>query len=453
MITDPQSSEAFPLLGSVEPDRFVAWRGGEPITVQGFVSTALALAEQLPRKRHVLNLCEDRYNFALSFAAALIARQISLLPPSRAPEVLRKLQRDFSEAYCITDQPDAPAGLLAITIAPQLGPRLQTSEIPVIPAGQIAAVAFTSGSTGAPKPQQKTWGSLVRTARALCARFELSSSAPFQVLGTVPPQHMYGLETTIMLPWQSGAALVPAQPLLPGDIAHALRAMRAPRWLITTPVHLRACASSGAALPELAGIVCATSPLDLELARTVETRYGRLFEIYGCTEAGSVAVRRTLSGPEWRVLDGLKLKHDRAGTWVKGGHVLESVLLPDRMTLHGEERFILHGRSSDMVKIAGKRASLEGLNWELNRIPGVRDGVFFLPSSPRGSHNTRLAALVVAPGMTEQAILAVLKNRIDAAFLPRPLLLVDALPRNATGKLPREGLVALARKAVRRESA
>jgi acyl-coenzyme A synthetase/AMP-(fatty) acid ligase len=218
-------------------------------------------------------------------------------------------------------------------------------------------------------------------------------------------------------------------------------------------VHLRACVGSGATLPELAGIISATSPLDQELARTVETRYGRLFEIYGCTEAGSVAARRTVSGPEWRVLDGLKLKQDRAQTWVEGGHVLHPVLLPDRITLHDQERFILHGRSSDMVKIAGKRASLEGLNWELNRIPGVQDGVFFLANSPLGSHSTRLAALVVAPGMTEQAILAVLKNRIDAAFLPRPLLLVDALPRNATGKLPREGLVALSRKAVRRESA
>ena len=33
-----------------------------------------------------------------------------------------------------------------------------------------------------------------------------------------------------------------------------------------------------------------------------------------------------------------------------------------------------------------------------------------------------------------------LRQRIDAAFLPRPLVLVGALPRNATGKLPRRAL-------------
>ena len=66
------SENAFPLL-CAEPDRVVAWRGAEPITARCFESAAAVLAEQLPEKRYVLNLCEDRYNFALSFAAALLA--------------------------------------------------------------------------------------------------------------------------------------------------------------------------------------------------------------------------------------------------------------------------------------------------------------------------------------------------------------------------------------------
>jgi acyl-coenzyme A synthetase/AMP-(fatty) acid ligase len=57
----------------------------------------------------------------------------------------------------------------------------------------------------------------------------------------------------------------------------------------------------------------------------------------------------------------------------------------------------------------------------------------------------RLTAFVVAPGLDRTAVLAALRERIDPVFLPRPLHLVDALPRNATGKLPRESLVALAR--------
>ena len=53
---------------------------------------------------------------------------------------------------------------------------------------------------------------------------------------------------------------------------------------------------------------------------------------------------------------------------------------------------------------------------------------------------SRMAALVVAPGISEASIRRELALRIDAAFLPRPLRLVDALPRNAAGKLPLDAL-------------
>jgi acyl-coenzyme A synthetase/AMP-(fatty) acid ligase len=42
----------------------------------------------------------------------------------------------------------------------------------------------------------------------------------------------------------------------------------------------------------------------------------------------------------------------------------------------------------------------------------------------------------VAPELTSAALKQALRERIDPVFLPRPLLFVDALPRNAAGKLP-----------------
>jgi acyl-coenzyme A synthetase/AMP-(fatty) acid ligase len=51
---------------------------------------------------------------------------------------------------------------------------------------------------------------------------------------------------------------------------------------------------------------------------------------------------------------------------------------------------------------------------------------------------------VVAPTLDAAAILSALRERVDPAFLPRPLLLVEALPRNETGKLPQQALQALA---------
>jgi acyl-coenzyme A synthetase/AMP-(fatty) acid ligase len=122
------------------------------------------------------------------------------------------------------------------------------------------------------------------------------------------------------------------------------------------------------------------------------------------------------------------------------------VLLSDVIELRGRSRFLLHGRSADLVNIAGKRASLAHLNFHLNSIEGVRDGAYVLPGEA-GGDATRLAAFVVAPGLTRETILAALRERVDPAFLPRPLRFVDELPRNATGKLPRQALDELARKA------
>jgi acyl-coenzyme A synthetase/AMP-(fatty) acid ligase len=47
----------------------------------------------------------------------------------------------------------------------------------------------------------------------------------------------------------------------------------------------------------------------------------------------------------------------------------------------------------------------------------------------------RMSALVVAPTLTAEQVTQALRERIDPVFLPRPVLLVERLPRNATGKL------------------
>jgi len=153
--------------------------------------------------------------------------------------------------------------------------------------------------------------------------------------------------------------------------------------------------------------------------------------------AGQIATRRTVRSAEWRALRGLVLRRSDGRTWVRGGHVESEVPLADIIERRSTGRFLLHGRSSDLVNIAGKRTSLAHLNFHLNSIEGVLDGVFVAPQED-GDNVTRLAAYVVAPGLGAEAVMNALRQRIDPAFLPRPLSLVDFLPRNATGKLPRE---------------
>ena len=50
----------------------------------------------------------------------------------------------------------------------------------------------------------------------------------------------------------------------------------------------------------------------------------------------------------------------------------------DVIEIIGDQEFLLHGRTPDMVNIAGKRSSFGYLNAQLNAIPGVLDGAFFL---------------------------------------------------------------------------
>jgi acyl-coenzyme A synthetase/AMP-(fatty) acid ligase len=122
------------------------------------------------------------------------------------------------------------------------------------------------------------------------------------------------------------------------------------------------------------------------------------------------------------------------------------VLLADVIELRGHTRFLLHGRTADLVNIAGKRTSLAHLNYHLNSIAGVRDGVFVVPEQAGGAV-ARLTAYVVAPGLTSEALLLALRQRVDAAFLPRPLHFVETLPRNETGKLPQLALSQIAARA------
>jgi acyl-coenzyme A synthetase/AMP-(fatty) acid ligase len=295
-------------------------------------------------------------------------------------------------------------------------------------------------------PHAKSWGKLVRCVQAEISRLPVADLTGCAILGTVPAQHMYGFESTVMLPLQCGAALCAERPFFPADIAAALHAAPAPRVLVSTPVHLRALLAAGQVLPPLELIVSATAMLPAGLAREVESRYhAPLLEIYGSTETGEMASRRTALEQQWRLFPDVQLSTDAQHCWAHGGHIEQRTALADVLEPVAENCFLLHGRTADLVNIAGKRSSLAHLNHQLQAIPGVQDAAYFVREDVQGSlaDVTRLGALVVAPKLDAASILQALRQRIDPVFLPRPLLLVEQLPRNATGKLAQHTLRAL----------
>jgi len=395
----------------------------------------------LPPGQHVLNLCGDRYRFTVALAACIVSGRISLLPSTHTPEMVRQMQRIAPDVFCIVDLGADRGGidLPAFRYPESMPPPAADPAIPDIDCGQVIAQVFTSGSSCVPVPHVKRWGSLVRNVRAEAER--LGIGAAHAILGTVPPQHMYGLESTVLMPLQSGAALHAGRPFYPADICVALASLPRPRVLVTTPYHLRALLTDQATLPAVDQLLSATAPLSQDLANEAEARFGApLHEIYGCTETGQLATRRTTAGTEWQTLPAVHLRREGEVIWAEGGHIDSPTCLADVIELTGDgpvsTTFLLHGRHADLVNIAGKRTSLAYLNHQLNAIPGVQDGVFLLPREDSPDSIGRLAALVVAPGLTPAALTQALRERIDPVFLPRPLLFVEALPRNATGKLP-----------------
>jgi len=430
---------ALPLVRGFAPGATFAYRDRRAVPVETFLSDVAQLARALPERRHVLNLCTDRYRFATAFAAALLRRQVNLLPANETPDVLARLESAYPDAYCLHDRAEAPGAFPAVPFPNLPGPAA-AGDVPEIPATQLAAIVFTSGSTGQPVPHPKTWASLAGVARAEIEILRLDQRAGLALLGTVPPQHVFGLEATVLAAMQGGLALTSRRPFYPADIRAELDALPRPRALVIAPAHLRVLLAEAGDLPAADFLLCATSPLSRDLALQAEARFGaELHEIYGCTESGGIASRRTTAGSEWRAMSGVTLRTDGDTTWVKGGHVETEVALADVIEPRGGGRFLLHGRTADLVNIAGKRTSLAHLNYHLNSIEGVHDGVFVVPEQV-GEAVTRLAAYVVAPGLSREALMAALRRRIDGAFLPRPLHFVDSLPRNETGKLPRQAL-------------
>jgi acyl-coenzyme A synthetase/AMP-(fatty) acid ligase len=435
--------QLLPLLAPTDPTRPLIYVRGRAVPVAEFLQHVRAIAQRLPRAGSMINLCEDRYQFIAAYAAALSVGHPVLLPPSRAGQIVTEIGIAYAGSYRWDDE-DVAAALGAPASPPPVAAE--------IPAGRTVMVGFTSGTTGQPKTCPKLWGSVhastalnaaaMRRALAI-TEHEAASRIP-AIVATVPPQHMYGMELSVLLPLIGGMSVHAGRPLFPADIALALEELPPPRVLVSTPLHLRALVESSQSFPDAALIVSATAPLDRELAAAVEARLGgQLLEMFGSTETCVLACRRTATEDAWCAYDGVELQPLADGTLATAPWFVEPMLLQDVVELRGDGRFSVRGRSSDMIEVAGKRASLADLTRRLLAIDGVRDAVLFQPQPDSVATIRRLAALVVAPGCSAREIRERLAASVDPAFLPRPLRIVDSLPRNELGKLSREKLLAM----------
>ena len=448
-----------PLLSAFAPDAplFVRFGGPTPLVISASAAAGAVerLAAALPRARHSIQCCSDTLTLALGMLAAWRAGQTVVMPSTRVAADVARLRERFPDSYTLDAAQFARSVHAAIGSGPQPhaadAARALLAAAPArwpafsLDAAHPAIVLFTSGSTREPQAHAKTWDALCRGAESFRRAFAPLSSAPL-LAGTVDCHHMFGLEANLMASIHCGYALCTDRPQWPADlrgiIAAASRQHPAPLWLVTTPLQLSAFHRGNAAAPgDVERVIVATMPLAPSLATDVERDWRtRVDEIYGNTECGVMATRRPAThdsfapapGVEFRFLDDETASVARVPDAPR--------LLDDRVAEAADGGFLLLGRRGDMVKVAGKRTTLRALDDHLLAIAGVADGAFFIPHDAR----ERVAAFAVAPAHTPVTLLAELALRVDGAFLPRPLLLADALPRDVQGKLARAALLQMA---------
>jgi acyl-coenzyme A synthetase/AMP-(fatty) acid ligase len=426
----------------VGADRVWTWRD--------IHAAAIAFARRLDEATAVCNLCTSRVAFLVTLIAALRRQRLTVLPPSGGNADLAGILGALGRPLIVADdaraiQPGWRQAAECLVCKPSSleVDAIADAELAWQPAwGETSILLYTSGSTGTPEPQTMTLLHLAIGALVLGDRLSRDVAGGLaslqRIVCSVPPQHMFGVEASVMLSLVHATPVLDRRPLLPADVQDAF-AQSPPAVWIATPLHLRSLVQMDLSLPNCSAVIASTMPLPQGLAQqTEELVHAPVLEIYGSTETGVLAMRRSARDADWRPVRGVQIVPIEDGASARGSHFASPVKLLDRIDIGADGRFALLGRQADLVKIAGRRASLAGLNLLLQDMPGFEDGVFYLPATGRPTE--RLCLIHTAAALDRATIEQWLRTRLDPAFLPRTIIRVERLPRSDSGKLPRQAL-------------
>jgi acyl-coenzyme A synthetase/AMP-(fatty) acid ligase len=417
----------------------LAWTGAGPVSAGQFrrdVGDCLGL---LDAEGDVLISCTSRYAFSVALLAAWLSGKSAVLPPNHLRETLRDVRARFAVAHEFDN--DWAQALLAAPLRAQ-----QASWDVQLPPATEAVKLFTSGSSGQPKVIVKSLANLLDEAGALGRQFHWPAGA---VAGSVPPHHLYGLTFTVLLPWVTGRAWVDAVPLYPGDIRQLLQDTGS-RILISIPTQYRALLHDKA---DMSGILCVSAAAKLPRDHAIhwQQQYGLdILEIYGSTETGVIGFRQQAAGDSWQAFPDVDLSvHDgllrvRSPFTSEPWH--EGFQTADRARLLDDGRFELFGRADSIVKIGGKRISLSKIEHSLLACAGVAEvAVISVRENGRVRDESIWAAVVPRDNcrLSPRELQCSLRDRLEGVEVPRRIVIVDRLPRTASGKLPRAALEAL----------
>jgi acyl-CoA synthetase (AMP-forming)/AMP-acid ligase II/3-hydroxymyristoyl/3-hydroxydecanoyl-(acyl carrier protein) dehydratase len=379
----------------------------------------------LLRPGRVVVSCKHARSFVPGLLGAWLAGATVELLPNVQPATLDRVDADPDVAFVLHDDPARQGRSPKAIYVPDVAPGGKVAAaLPL-----IAVKLTTSGTTERPKYVEKTMAHLLGELDVLARVI-----APARcVLSTVPLSHLYGLLFGALLPLRTGARIASHDALLPADVAAVIE-REGVDLMISTPAHLRAMAN--APMPRGLRVISsgARMPADLHMRLALDHGW-HVTDVLGSTETGGIATRDQ-PVHAWRPLPGVEVSAP-AGQMTVESPWSARVELDDRIELRADGRFDYVGRTSELVKIAGKRAHAHAIEATVREVPGVADAAVIV-HAPDG-REPRIALAYTGSADREQ-IAAAVRAQFDAVFVPRIMKAVASIPRSERGKLDGEAL-------------
>jgi malonyl-CoA/methylmalonyl-CoA synthetase len=339
--------------------------------------------------------------------------------------------------------------------------------------GDLAAILYTSGTTGRSKGAMLTHENLLSNARTLALLWQFTSQDV--LLHALPLFHIHGLFVAINVTLAAGSSLL----LLPRfDVDLVLRQLPQASVMMGVPTFYVRLLKDSRLDRRLTAhcrvFICGSAPLLIETHRQWFERTGHtLLERYGMSETGMNtsnpyagerlpgSVGLPLPGVSLRIADlagGAALAADQIGMIeVKGPNVFAGYWRQPEQTradFSDDGYFItgdlgkldtrgyvyIVGRSKDLVISGGYNIYPKEIEAEIDALPGVSESaVFGVPHPDFGEGVT--AVIVLAAGSqapSEAETLLALRRRLAPYKLPKRVLFADDLPRNSMGKVQKK---------------
>lgn len=349
--------------------------------------------------------------------------------------------------------------------------------VPIDPSTDLAALPFSSGTTGLPKGVMLTHANLVANVAQIAVCEPVSEADT--LIGVLPFFHIYGLTVLMNSGLAAGATIVMLPRFELGTFLQTLETYRVTYAYLAPPIVLALAKHplvESYDLSPLEWIMSGAAPLSPEVANACRERIGcNVKQGYGLTETSPVthlgpadparikmeSVGQLLPNTEGKIVDptsGAELEAGKQGeVWIRGPQVMKGYLnrpeataeiLDDDGWLHtgdlgyadADGNFTIVDRLKELIKYKGFQVAPAELEALLLSHPAVAD-VAVVPSRDEDAGEVPKAFVVLSQEATPAELMAHVAERVAPYKKVRRLEFVDQIPKSATGKILRRVLV------------